>query len=264
MKIWKHCTTMIIIASFVVIGFIVASCKTEDELSGGNKNNPSGNGGEDSYKIPGLIFGNSSGNNDDDDGSSYTVWQDPINPPSGAVVIPATYNGKPITGIGSFTLNTGITSITIPDSVTTITGDAFRGCTGLTNITIPDSVKYIYNYAFCYCDNLSSVTIGSGVTIIGQAAFYQCDITSITIPANVTTIGQYAFGYCSDLTSVTFAVGSNMTTSSFAYEDFSFYVFPEGSNGTGGNSLRTAYANASTKAGLYTRDTGGSTWTKQW
>ena len=98
----------------------------------------------------------------------------------------------------------GLTSITISDSVTSIGSSAFQGCSGLTSVTIPDSVTSIGDSAFYECSGLTSVTIPDGVTSIGEYAFGYCSgLTSVTIPDSVTSIGEYAFGYCSGLTSVT-------------------------------------------------------------
>ena len=99
---------------------------------------------------------------------------------------------------------TSLTSVTIPDSVTRISGGAFAHCTSLTSVTIPDSVTYIGDYAFSHCTSLTSVTIPDSVTYIGDYAFWECtSLTSVTIPDSVTSIGDGAFEGCTSLTSVT-------------------------------------------------------------
>jgi hypothetical protein len=71
----------------------------------------------------------------------------------------------------------------------------------LTSIDIPDNVTSIGSYAFQYCDALTTLTIGDGVTSIGNYAFYYCDaLTTITIGDGVTSIGYHAFAGCSSLT----------------------------------------------------------------
>jgi len=129
---------------------------------------------------------------------------------SGDVVIPATvtYNDNQyrVTSIGQYAFRdcSGLTSITIPNSVTNIGYLAFYGCTGLTSVTIPNSVTSIGNNAFYYCTGLTSITIPNSVTSIGDEAFYECDgVTSITIPNSVTSIGYGAFYGCTGLTSIT-------------------------------------------------------------
>ena len=109
-------------------------------------------------------------------------------------------------------------NITIPASVTydgtTYTvakiGDyAFRYCTGLTSISIPSSVTSIEDYAFHYCTGLTSISIPSSVTSIGDDAFHYCTgLTSITIPSSVTSIGDYAFSICSGLASIKVEAGN--------------------------------------------------------
>ena len=85
-----------------------------------------------------------------------------------------------------------------------VADDAFRGCSGLKSVTIPDSVTSIGTWAFEDCSGLTSVTIGNGVTSIGSYAFYRCSaLTSVTIPDGVTSIGTWAFRGCIGLTSVT-------------------------------------------------------------
>jgi len=96
-----------------------------------------------------------------------------------------------------------ITSVTIPNSVTSIGKYAFWGCDGLTSVTIPNSVTSIGASAFAYCRRLTSVTIPSGITSIEPKTFYACfDLTSATIPSSVTSIGDSAFAETS-LISVT-------------------------------------------------------------
>lgn len=96
-----------------------------------------------------------------------------------------------------------LTSITIPNSVTSIRSGAFE-YTGLTSVTIPNSVTRIGNRAFHGCRKLSNITLSNSVISIGNDAFNECtDLTSITIPDSVTSIGEDAFRFCSSLTSIT-------------------------------------------------------------
>ena len=122
--------------------------------------------------------------------------------------IPTSLKSVTVTGgnilYGAFYNCRSLTSITIPDNVTSIGDYAFYECRGLTSITIPDSVTSIGERAFYNCSSLTSVTIGDGVTSIGNYAFRGCSsLTSITIPDNVTSIGGSAFSGCKGLTSIT-------------------------------------------------------------
>ena len=118
-----------------------------------------------------------------------------------SVTIP---NGVTSIGYQAFYNCTRLTSIDIPNSVTSIGRGAFSNCTGLTSVTIPNGVTTIEPETFNMCNSLASVIIPNGVTSIGNMAFCRCfDLTSVTIPNGVTSIGYEAFLYCTGLTSVT-------------------------------------------------------------
>ena len=99
--------------------------------------------------------------------------------------------------------NENITNYVVKAGTRVICDGAFAYCSGLTSVTIPNSVTSIGKSAFDGC-SLTSVTIPNSVTSIGDEAFYYCSgLTSVTIPDSVTSIGDSAFQYCSGLTSVT-------------------------------------------------------------
>ncbi len=106
---------------------------------------------------------------------------------------------------------TGLTSITIPDTVKSICHHAFNGCTGLTSVKIGNGVTLIGSNAFYGCTSLTDLTIGNGVATIDTSAFYGCTaLTSVIIPDSVKTIDILAFSGCTGLTSV--KIGSGVTS----------------------------------------------------
>ena len=168
-----------------------------------------------------------------DDRSSYTVTGLVESGSVENVVIPATYRGLPVTRVGTYAFNYDytITSVTIPEGVTTIEDQAFYNCGNLQSVSIPDSIMYIGEDAFYECYNLNyneydnayylgndvndcvvlmrakdtsiqSCDIHENTKIIYHGAFNWCSGLSgeLTIPNSVTQIGNSAFYYCSGLT----------------------------------------------------------------
>ncbi|MBR5548136.1 MAG: leucine-rich repeat domain-containing protein [Kiritimatiellae bacterium] len=145
---------------------------------------------------------------------------------SGAIVVPSTLGGCPVTAIGdlAFAACSGLTSVMIPNSVTRIGDSAFVACSGLASVTIPDSVTSIGRYAFAACGGIKSVTVpqsvcsgqlatvfpssyqaitnvvvSDGVTSIGDNAFSGCRaLVGMLIPDGVTSIGEGAFSGCNE------------------------------------------------------------------
>ena len=160
--------------------------------------------------------------------------------------IPAALDGHAVTAIGpeAFYRRDSLAGVTIPNSVTTLTGNPFSYCERLTEIrvspdhpalevvdgvlfgrqdkrliccpyalagesyAIPRGTRIIGENAFFHCDSLLSVTVPDGVTEIGDQAFCSCwDLAGITLPEGVTTIGYQAFFQCFDLAAVTLPEG---------------------------------------------------------
>ena len=89
-------------------------------------------------------------------------------------------------------------------NVEAIAARAFRDCTSLTSVTIPNSVTSIGEAAFGKCSCLTSVIIGNSVTNIEKNTFWDCSsLSSVTIPNSVTNIGQWAFENCTSLNEIT-------------------------------------------------------------
>ncbi|MCR5653954.1 MAG: leucine-rich repeat domain-containing protein [Ruminococcus sp.] len=112
-----------------------------------------------------------------------------------------------------------LSSIVIPDTVSTLGSNAFNGCNNLTDAVIGNGISTINSYAFNCCYYLQNLIIGSGVVTIGNYAFNSCNrnLTSVTIPPSVTSIGTDAFRYCSNLEKATFERNGSYTINSNAF-----------------------------------------------
>lgn len=113
-----------------------------------------------------------------------------------AAVIPSEINGVAVIGIGyyAFTDGTSLTTVTIPDSVTSVDEGAFYGCESLTSVTIGKGVERIGEFAFYHCTGLTTVTIPESVTMLEQGAFYECaNLKSVYFLGDAPKIGSWVF-----------------------------------------------------------------------
>ena len=130
-------------------------------------------------------------------------------------------------GDNAFSGCSSLTSIEIPNNVTSIGYDAFYNCSSLTSIEIPNSVTNIGDFAFSDCSSLTSIEIPNSVTSIGDYTFSSCSsLTSIEIPNSVTSIGRDAFENCSSLTAVHISDLAAWCAIEFGkYEDWGYVVY---------------------------------------
>ncbi len=121
---------------------------------------------------------------------------------SGSISIPETVtnNGTEysVTTIGESAFKgSAVTSVSMPEGITSIDYNAFSGCQNLETVALPESLTIFDFRAFESCKLLKTIKIPSGVTAIPGSCFYCCSsLESVTIPVGVMTIGQYAFLGC--------------------------------------------------------------------
>lgn len=124
-----------------------------------------------------------------------------------AVAIPEEIDGLPVTHIGqncfSLACQVKITSVKIPETITTVLSGAFRGCRAIKSLELPSSLLYIGNYAFSFLMGLETLQIPENVIAMGFGAFRNCmNLLSVKIPENTLRIGSDAFYRCKELRTV--------------------------------------------------------------
>lgn len=128
----------------------------------------------------------------------------------GAVTIPGTITGLPVTRIGyaAFRNYSDLLSVAMPGPLVSIEGSAFQNCYNLTSAPIPSLVTNIGAGAFWNCYNLANLTIPNSVLCLGDEAFLNCrQIPNIAIPNSVTHVGSAAFAGCSRAATATIGTG---------------------------------------------------------
>lgn len=121
---------------------------------------------------------------------------------SGSISVPETVtnNGTEysVTKIGEYAFKgSTVTSVSMPEGITSIEYDAFSECQNLESVTLPESLTTLGYSAFKACKLLKTIKIPSGVTAIPNQCFDGCSsLESVTIPEGVTAIGDYAFYSC--------------------------------------------------------------------
>lgn len=136
--------------------------------------------------------------------------------PGGDVVIPDATNGYPVKNIGA---------------------SAFYNKTGLTNVTIPNSITNIGRLAFNGCINLTNLTIPTSVISIGDTAFAACGMANLSIPNNVTNLGVDSFTLCQNLKNATICDGATGGNGLTYVQDYAFYLCTNLTNAIIGNGV---------------------------
>ena len=154
---------------------------------------------------------------------------------SGALNVPETltanetsYTVRSITGFREYK---GLTSLSLPGTLTAIVGEAFRECEGMTGpLTIPDQVQMIANFAFAYAGFMGDLVIPNSVTKVGAGAFYECRGLNgkLTLSNQLKSIEMSAFAYCSFTGELDLPVSvTKIAAQAFYGCDFTSVRFPE-------------------------------------
>lgn len=117
-----------------------------------------------------------------------------------------------------------VTSVTLPDEMTSIGQYMFYNCSKLESVTIPNGVTSIGTSAFSGCSSLSSIVIPEGVITIGWKAFSNCaGLTSVAIPSSVANVGYEAFSGCTSVKKLYIADSMEPLSCDYSYSKDSFF-----------------------------------------
>lgn len=136
------------------------------------------------------------------------------------VQMPDTIEGLPVVAFTSqvFSNDRQLLAVTLPEAVTQIPDEAFRGCRNLERISLGSQITSVGRYAFCDCENLQAADLPDTVTSISDFAFHNCHMLEMeALPAELTHVGESAFGNCGRITLRTLPKGvTNIAYATFA------------------------------------------------
>ena len=187
--------------AYQVVGNIFKGCTSLTEVKV-NAANPY------YFTQDGVLFGPALVNYQPQYEDAYTLQSYPAGR-EGAYTIPSSVNGKTIDQIwtSGFEGAASLTDITIPASIGRLGTAAFES-TGLTHVTIPDTVKQVDPAVFQNCTKLVSVKLPAGLAEIDQYMFANCiSLQYVDMPDSITKINIYAFHNCTSLTSLALPKG---------------------------------------------------------
>lgn len=117
-----------------------------------------------------------------------------------------------------------VTSVILPEGMTSIGQYMFYNCSKLESVTVPNGVTSIGASAFSGCNSLSSIVIPEGVTTIGRRAFYNCTgLTSVAIPSSVDNIGYEVFCGCTGIKELYMADSMEPLNCDYSYSKDYFF-----------------------------------------
>lgn len=158
------------------------------------------------------------------DNQTYSVTGKASDETSTNIIIPNIYKGLPVTGIkGDAFRGTNITSINIPNTITSIGASAFENCLNLNEVVINENIKELGDYAF-YNTGITKATINSDITSLGQLVFANCEnLTTVNIGLKTKTIGYGFFQLCTNLKDVIIENYSDNPSLLEQIGDYAFY-----------------------------------------
>jgi hypothetical protein len=145
------------------------------------------------------------------------------------------YNNSTGTGKSS------LTSIVLPNGVTSIREVAFAHCSSLKNVSLPTGLNSIRDNAFQNCSSLTNISLPDSLNSIGERTFQSCSLKDIILPVGLNSIGNWAFEFCYSLESVTFPDSLYYSIGFRAFNDCSSLkniILPAGLTSIGNETFR--------------------------